>query len=269
MPEPDEQELGPQIADAFQSKAHTVQGVKGSGYAHEARRRVHQRRQRLTMAAAAVVVVVAIGGVWGVIGGPSPVNTSASDSSGAVPAAGGDSKALPEKPVESAMCPEQHPILTAGSHQAVPSGTGLDLDSGAPVLGLQACRYRLAEGPQRVVGSATSNATTAQMVLGSATFNATTAQQVVDAIKVLPERNPALPAFKCTPETAKPKEAIVLRFDTAAGIREVWVGYDGCSSAGFFTGSRSYGLYAAPLKLFLKGTVRPAGGIYLDHLKGW
>lgn len=253
MPEPDEQELGPQIADAFQSKAHTVQGLRSGGFAREARRRVHQRRQRLTMAAAAVVVVAAIGGVWGVIGGPSPVTTSA-DSNSAGSAADNGSKAAPEAPTEArAECPEQHAILTAPTHEAVPSGTGLDLDN-TVVLGLQACRYSL-------VG--------AQMLLGSAHFSAATAQQVVDAIKVLPERNPSLPVFKCTPETARPKEAIVLRFDTTTGIREVWVGYDGCSSAGFFTGTRSYGLYAAPLKLFMTGTVRPSGGIYLDHLTGW
>jgi hypothetical protein len=252
MPEPDEQELGPQIADAFQGRAHTVQGLKTTGLAREARRRVHKRRQRLATAAAAVVVVVAIGGVWGAVGGPSPVATSASDNAGTAEGAPG-SKNQPQAPEAGTGCPEQHPILTAGSHEAVPSGTGLDLDM--RVFGLEACRYRLTEG--------------SQMLLGSAGFNATTAQQVVDAIKVLPERNPTLPVFKCTPETARPKEAIVLRFDTATGIREVWVGYDGCSSAGFFTGSRTYGLYAAPLKLFLKGSVRPAGGIYLDHLKGW
>jgi hypothetical protein len=253
MPEPDEQELGPQLADAFQSKAHTVQGLRSTGYAREARRRVHQRRQRLTMAAAAAVVVVAIGGVWGIIGGPSPVTTSA-DSNSAGSAADHGSKAAPEAPAEATgECPEQHAILSAPTHEAVPSGTGLELDN-AVVLGLQACRYRLAGAP---------------MLLGSAHFNAARAQQVVDAIKVLPERNPSLPVFKCTPETARPKEAIVLRFDTTTGIREVWVGYDGCSSAGFFTGTRSYGLYAAPLKLFMKGTVRPSGGIYLDHLTGW
>ncbi|GAA0952824.1 hypothetical protein GCM10009554_56320 [Kribbella koreensis] len=250
MPEPDEQELGPQIADAFQSKAHTVQGLRSTGYAAEARRRVHRRRQRLTMAAAAVVVVAAIGGVWGVIGGPSPVTTSSTAGS----AADNGSKMAPEAPAEATVvCPEQHAILAAPTHEALPSGDGLDLDH-AVVFGLEACRYRL-EG--------------AQMLLGSAHFNAATAQQVVDAIKVLPERNPSLPVFKCTPQTARPKEAIVLRFDTATGIREVWVGYDGCSSAGFFTGTRTYGLYAAPLKLFMTGTVRPAGGIYLDHLKGW
>lgn len=250
MPEPDEQELGPQIADAFQSKAHTVQGLRSTGYAKEARRRVHKRRQRLTMAAAAVVVVAAIGGVWGVIGGPSPVTTSST----AGAAQDNGSKMAPEAPTEAtAACPEQHAILAAPTHEAVPPGTGLDLDT-AVVFGLEACRYRL-EG--------------AQMLLGSAHFNAATAQQVVDAIKGLPERNPSLPVFKCTPQTARPKEAIVLRFDTSTGIGEVWVGYDGCSSAGFFTGTRTYGLYAAPLKLFMTGTVRPSGGIYLDHLKGW
>ncbi|WBQ06398.1 hypothetical protein [Kribbella sp. CA-293567] len=251
MPEPDEQEFGPQIADAFQSKAHTVQGLRASGFAKEARRRVHKRRQRLATAAAAVVVVVAIGGVWGVIGGPSPVTTSSSDSAGS--AAGGTAERAPVVPKATSACPPQHPILRAGGHEAVPSGTGLDLDT--QVYGLEACRYRLAEGDQ--------------FLLGSATFSASTAQQVVDAIKVLPERNPALPVFKCTPETARPKEAIVLRFDTATGVREVWVGYDGCASAGFFTGNRTYGLFPAPLKLFLKDSVRPTTGLYLNHLEGW
>jgi hypothetical protein len=250
MPEPDEQEFGPQLADAFQSKAHTVQGLRATGFAREARRRVHKRRQRLATAAAAVVVVAAIGGVWGVIGGPSPVTTSNDTASSA---GGTAEKAAPSHPTATSSCPADHPILTAGSHEAVPAGTGLDLDS--QVYGMEACRYQLIAGDQ--------------LLLGSATFSATTAQQVVDAIKVLPERNPSLPVFKCTPETAVPKEAIVLRFNTATGIREIWVGYDGCSSAGFFTGTRTFGLYAAPLKLFLKGAVRPTTGVYLNRLKGW
>ncbi|HEY4570326.1 MAG TPA: hypothetical protein VIH10_12700, partial [Kribbella sp.] len=87
--------------------------------------------------------------------------------------------------------------------------------------------------------------------------------------KVLPERNPSLPVFKCAPQTARPSEAIVLRFDTAAGVREVWVEYDGCAAVGFFTGNRTYGLYAAPLKLFMTGSVRPSGGTYLSALPGW
>jgi hypothetical protein len=106
-------------------------------------------------------------------------------------------------------------------------------------------------------------------VLGQQVFDAAVAQQVVDAIKVLPERNPALPVFKCAPQTAKPSEAIVLRFDTASGIREIWVEYDGCSSAGFFTGTHMYGLYSAPLKLFMVGDVRPTGSTYLNALKDW
>jgi hypothetical protein len=253
MPEPEygpEQELGPKIADALQTKAHAARGLQGRGLAQVARKRVRRRRQTLIAGSAAVVVAVSIGGVWGAIGGPSPISTSA-DSSSAAGAGDADSKeAAPSAP--GSACPEQHPILTAGSHEAVPTGTGLDVE--LPVYGLQACRYRL-------VGDT--------MLLGATSFNAATAQQVVDAIKVLPERNPTLPVFKCTPDTARPSEAIVLRFDTRIGVREIWVGYDGCSSAGFFTGSRSFGLYAAPLKLFMKGTVRPTEGTYLDHLKGW
>jgi hypothetical protein len=252
MPEHEpEQELGPKIADAFQTKADSVRGLRSGGMASIARHRVRRRRQTLITAAATVVVAVSIGGVWGAIGGPSPVSTSAGDSKAAE--AGSGAIDTPEVPRQNTGCPQQHPIETAPGPEAVPSGTGLDVQM--PVYGLQACRYRLVPGDP--------------MLLGSATFNAGTAQQVVDAIKVLPERNPELPVFKCAPSAAQAKEAIVLRFDTALGPKEVWVAYDGCASAGFFTGSRTYGLYAAPLKLFMKGTVRPAGGIYLDHLKGW
>jgi hypothetical protein len=253
MPEHEpEQELGPKIADAFQTKADTVRGLRPHGMASIARRRVRRRRQTLITAAATVVVAVSIGGVWGAIGGPSPVSTSAGDSSGAAEGSG-PLRSTDVPKATNAGCPAQHPIETAPGPEAVPAGTGLDVQM--PVYGLQACRYRLVPGDP--------------MLLGSAGFNADTAQQVVDAIKVLPERNPALPVFKCAPSAAQAKEAIVLRFDTALGQKEIWVAYDGCASVGFFTGSRTYGLYAAPLKLFMKGTIRPAGGIYLDHLKGW
>jgi hypothetical protein len=129
------------------------------------------------------------------------------------------------------------------------------LNLAVPVSGLEACRYRLTPG--------------AQALLGSRTFTQHEAQQIVDAIKVLPERNPALPVFKCTPEAARPSEAIVLRFGTAQGIREIWVQYDGCATAGFLNGTTTYGLFASPLKLFMTGTLRPSGGVYLDHLTGW
>jgi hypothetical protein len=254
MPEHEEEhELGSKLADAFQTKAHTVQGLRSQGMARIARTRVRRRRHTMITAAAAVVVAVSIGGVWGAVGGPSPVSTSAG-SADSKAAGEGSSGSLdnPQAPTEVTSCPEQHPIETAPGPEAVTPGVGLDLQ--LPVYGLQACRYRILPGDT--------------MLLGSASFNAGTAQQVVDAIKVLPERNPALPVFKCAP-SARAKEAIVLRFDTALGPKEIWVAYDGCASAGFFTGSRTYGLYAAPLKLFLKGTVRPTGGIYLDHLKGW
>jgi hypothetical protein len=258
MPEHEpEQELGPKIADAFQHQAGAASGPRGSVLAAEARRRVRKRRQGMVMAAAAVVVAVSIGGVWNVIGDPSPIASSSQDSNAeSAPGSGAESGSRSPQlvpPEADAACPADHPILQAPGTNAVPRGTGLDVE--APVYGMQACRYKLTPG--------------ATMLLGQRSYNAGIAQQVVDAIKVLPERNPDLPVFKCTPQTAKPSEAIVLRFDTSAGVREVWVQYDGCDSAGFFTGSRTFGLYAAPLKLFMTGQVRPTGSPYLDALKDW
>ncbi len=220
MPEHDpEQELGPKIASAFQSQADAGD-LHARGMASEARRRVRKRRQSLMTAAAAVVLVaVGIGGVWSATGGSSEVASTAGDSSGQGQAAAPD-KSTPGSgkstnelvpPKAAVNCPPDHPILAAGGSNAVPAGTGLDLNT--PVLGLQACRYQLKT----------------QTLLGQ----------------------------------------IVLRFDTAAGMREIWVEYDGCDSAGFFTGTHTYGLYAAPLKLFMTGQARPSGGTYLSALKGW
>jgi hypothetical protein len=74
-----EQELGPKITSAFQDHAGAP-GMQTTGLAREARRRVHRRRQAMSMAAGAVLVVAAVGGVWGLVGGGSPVTTSQSDS---------------------------------------------------------------------------------------------------------------------------------------------------------------------------------------------
>ncbi|TCC36978.1 hypothetical protein [Kribbella sindirgiensis] len=247
-----EQELGPKFTSAFQDQAGT-QDMQTSGLAREARRRVRRRRQALSMAAGAVLVVAAVGGVWGLLGGESPVATSQSDSASA------GKEAAPEprsshgvaSNAENAACPISHPIQQAAAPNDVPAGTGLDLNT--PVAGLRACRYSTGAGG----------------LLGQEQFSAAVAQQVVNAIKVLPERNPDLPVFKCAPQVAKPSEAIALRFDTAAGTKEIWVVYDGCTSSGFFTGSHTYGLYSAPLKLFMTGSVRPSGGTYLSALKDW
>ncbi|NIK56516.1 hypothetical protein [Kribbella shirazensis] len=248
MPEHDpEQELGPKISSALQDHAgHT--GLQKSGLAREARRRVHRRRQAWSAAAGAVLVVAAVGGVWGVVGGESPVASqgdSASSEGAAAPRKTPDAVAPNAEGVE---CPPAHPIQQATSLQPT---VGLDLST--PVTELRACRYSL----------------TGAGLLGQQSFNAADAQQVVDAIKVLPERNPDLPVFKCAPQTAKPSEAIVLRFGTATGVREIWVVYDGCTDAGFFTGTHTYGLYSAPLKLFMKGEVRPTNGTYLRALGDW
>ncbi|GAB2552321.1 hypothetical protein [Kribbella endophytica] len=254
MPEYDdqEQELGPAVADAFKTKADTSFGSQGRGMAAKARYRVRQRRTNLLGAAAAVLAVAVIGGgVWAVIGSPSPVaSNSAGSAEGPADAPEYTGEQQPQKDTATGCLPK--PAIYSGD-TGPSAATGLDLT--VPVTSLEACRYRLTPGNQEL--------------LGSASFTDNVAQQVVNAIKVLPERNPALPAFKCTPEAARPSEAIVLRFTTAQGIREIWVQYDGCATAGFLNGSTTYGLFAAPLKLFMTGSVRPAGGIYLDHLKGW
>jgi hypothetical protein len=205
------------------------------------------------MAAAAVLVVAAVGGVWGLVGGgASQVASSHSDSAseGKASAAERPSQGIAPN-AQKTGCPVQHPIQEAAAPNDVPAGTGLDLNT--PVTGLHACRYSTGQGG----------------LLGQQDFDAAVAQQVVTAIKVLPERNPDLPVFKCAPQVAKPSEAIALRFTTAAGVKEIWVMYDGCTSAGFFTGSHVYGLYSAPLKLFMTGSVRPTGGTYLSALKDW
>ncbi|MEU4190982.1 hypothetical protein AB0E69_03730 [Kribbella sp. NPDC026611] len=250
MPEHDpEQELGPRISSALQSQADAQTGLQKGGLAGEARRRVRKRRQLLTTAASVVLVAGVIGGVWNLSGGGG-AETASTSSGGA-----GDSKALaPQstegmtKPKAAEMCPSTSPIL----QEAGPGALSAGLDVNTPVTGMQACRYSRTAG-----------------LIGQQQFGADLAQQVVNEIKVLPERNPELPVFKCAPQTAQPSEAIVLRFTTAAGPREIWVEYDGCQWAGFYTGTHTYGLYAAPLKLFLVGTVRPTGGTYLSALQGW
>lgn len=246
MPDDFEQQLGPRIADALETKADAARFPSAPELAGNARRRVRRRRQTLIAAAAAVVVAAGIGGVWSVAGGPSPVETATSGG-----AAESDTRDLVPEP--AGACPPKHPALAADGNPAPAAEAGLDLST--PVSGVQVCRYRLTPG--------------SSTVMASARHDAATARQIVDAIKILPERNPDLPVFKCVPAQARAAEAIVLRFDTAQGVREVWVQYDGCADAGFFTGTRTYGLYPAPLKLFMVGPVRPTDATYLDHLDGW
>ncbi|GAB3946134.1 hypothetical protein GCM10029976_073160 [Kribbella albertanoniae] len=258
MPEHDpEQELGPKFASAFQNRADATE-VSGSRMAAVARGRVRRRRQAVMSTAAAVLVVVAIGGAWNLTGSSS-MNSETAGSAGDSKGATSDSgvqrtpEGVSSQPIapQDTGCPAAHPILKAPATNAVPAGTGLDVST--PVSGLLACRYDLKRGA----------------LLGQQTYSPAIAQQVVDAIKPLPEMNSQLPVFKCAPQTAQPSEAIVLRFTTAAGIREIWVEYTGCNTPGFFTGSHTYGLFAAPLKLFMTGPVRPAGSTYLDALTGW
>jgi hypothetical protein len=250
-------EFGRRVADALRAKADDAPA--GRPLASIARRRIRRRRQSLLAGAAAVLVAVAIGGVWQGVSGTVRENASTADS----PAGSGQATEqdhVPDKPAQTAHqstgCPASHPI-TVTPLRSTAITAGLDLNT--PVTGLTACRYRVVKPGERH----------ATLLIGSAAFDARQAQAVVDAIKPLPERNPDLPVFKCKPEAVEPSEAIVLRFATAAGIREIWVVYDGCADAGFFTGTKVYGLYAEPLRLFMTGAVRPSRGTYLDALPGW
>ena len=154
--------------------------------------------------------------------------------------------------VDANGCPVRHPIA---KHPEYDASGGLPF--GTPVTGLAVCRYDLS-------GRA------AAALLGSAAKPRAVAERVLAAIERLPSGpNPDLPVFRCMPEQARPDEAIVLRFATEAGVREIWVGYDGCGGSGFVNGQDHRGLYAAPLKLFATGAVQPATGRYLTGLAGW
>jgi hypothetical protein len=153
MPEHDpEQELGPKLTSALHNQADTQTGLQKTGLASEARRRVHRRRQAWSMAAGAVLVVAAVGGVWGLLGGESPVATSKSDSAGQGEGVAGPNRSTQGvvSPKAAAGCPVDHPILKASGPHDLPAGTGLDLNT--PVTGLRACRYGFAEGGTGLLG---------------------------------------------------------------------------------------------------------------------
>lgn len=154
--------------------------------------------------------------------------------------------------VDANGCPVRHRIT---GHPEYDASGGLPF--GTPVAGLAVCRYDLT-GRQ------------AAALLGSAAKPKVVAERVLAAIERLPSgSNPELPVFRCRQEQARPDEAIVLQFATADGVREIWVGYDGCGGSGFFNGRELRGLYPAPLKLFATGAVSPVSGRYLAHFPAW
>ncbi|WP_328990910.1 hypothetical protein OG394_32115 [Kribbella sp. NBC_01245] len=262
MPDFDQQddELGRQVADALRQKAGGAPSA--SHLASVARARIHRRRQTMLIGGAAVVVALAIGGVWQVATpGMNASETSAGSADSNADQGTGKAPNTPNTPSTEGRvggCEPFHAIASATSITAIPVAVGLDLNT--PVTGLTVCRYRVIEPNVRLKTA----------LLGSAVLGPQQAQEVVDAIKPLRERNPELPVFKrCAPENATGKQVIVLRFDTAKGVREIWVAYDGCATPGFFTGKKTYGLYAAPLNLFAIGSARPDRGTFLEALPGW
>ena len=86
---------------------------------------MRKRRQKLTMAAAAVVVAAAIGGVWNLASGESPVASTASDSSGQSQASVPDKSTEGMVPPKAAVsCPPDHPILQAAGPTPYRLGRG-------------------------------------------------------------------------------------------------------------------------------------------------
>ncbi|HEY3002219.1 MAG TPA: hypothetical protein VGJ44_07690 [Kribbellaceae bacterium] len=246
--------------------AHASDAPRAGDLAGIARRRVRRRRQAVVGTVAVACAVVVGGGLVNAIGRTGAETSAGSAANGADsregpgPAYAGKGTERPQPASGGAPCPADHPLLRTGDYRA--PGNGVTLD--AVVTGAWVCRYRTA--PSRAVLSASPPATTP--LLGAVHLDANRATEVLAAIRALPADNPALPAPTCTSAADYPREAIVVRFTTKAGLRELWVEYDGCVGPGFYTADGRKGLYAAPLRLLATGPARPSQGTWLT-LIGW
>jgi hypothetical protein len=253
-----DEDFGSRIERAL--NAHASDAPRAGDLAGVARHRIRRRRTAMAGAAAVALAVVTGGGLWNAVS--SGVQT-ASDSSAGAGSAEQPGYREPSTAVRSLAgesdCPPDHPIVTAGQSFFLRDGISLD----ATVSGASVCRYRTTS-PALVTRSSTAP------LLGAVRLDATRATGLLAAIRALPEVNPALPKVNCRPDAAAhPREAIVLRFDTPAGVREIWVGYDGCATSGFYSADAHRDLAAPPLSLFMIGTARPTQGTWLSFFPGW
>lgn len=263
-------DFGSQIERAL--NAHASDAPRAGDLAAVARRRV--RRRRTAMAGTvAVALAVTVGGVaWNAVG-RGAVETASDSGSGAAqePAAEKRNPAEPRVPTPgsvsdagpasaAARCQPTHPVMTAGGYTALRYGISLH----TAVTGAWACRYRTSWPPNAVALGKSP-----PPLLGSVTLDSEHATALLAAIRALPEVNPALPKIACAPEAANPREAIVLRFSTAAGVREIWVGYDGCATGGFYSADARRDLDPSVLHLFMTGPADPAQATWLNLLPGW
>ncbi len=118
-------------------------------------------------------------------------------------------------------CPVTHAVSSPG---LVRPRTGLDWS--ATVTGLSACRYEIQLDRRPVPG-----------LVGSVSYDAAAATRIVDAIRRAPAvAGPDAPGTVAG-EYRYGTEATVLRFQTAQGVREVFVRYDGSELNGFDNGT--------------------------------
>ena len=253
MPEPEygpEQELGPKLADAFQTQADTVSGRRGRVMAAEARRRIRKRRQTL------------VAGCCGRSGRSShrrgverhwqPVTgrdeCKRQQGRAARPALG---PTMPPVRAWHERLPGGAPDLSQGDNGGPAAGTGLDL--AMPVYGLQACRYRLTPGATDAAGL--WRASTRLRPSGSSTTS-----------RCCPS---GIPTCRCS--SARRQRPSRPRPSCCASTRaRGWCGRSGSSTTAVARSASSpeagrTGCTPPPLRLFMTGTLRPTRW----HLPEW
>ncbi len=256
-------DFGSRVEQAL--RAHASDAPRAGDLAGIARRRLKRRRQAVVGTVAVACAVVVGGGLVNAIGRTGAETSAGSAANGADsregpgPAYAGKGTERPQPASPDAPCPAD-PLVRAGDYRALGNGVTLD----ATVSGAWVCRYRTG----RSVALAPSSPSVTPPLLGAVHLDANRATEVLAAIRALPADNPALPAPACTLAADYPREAIVVRFTTKAGPRELWVEYDGCVTPGFYTADGRKALYAAPLRLLATGPARPAQGTWLASI-GW
>lgn len=124
-------------------------------------------------------------------------------------------------------CPPDHPLAeaTGDLRPAVP----WEVADGVGVLGGSVCRYLLPDGfPSEEV--APSDPPPA--LSGSRRLSLADAIAIRDAVAAAPPGSGPNDPASCLPEVARGDEAMVVRLETDAGLREIFLRYDSCDHHG-------------------------------------
>lgn len=122
-------------------------------------------------------------------------------------------------------CPVQHPLADEPTHRPDPSTGGLEA-LGQPT-DISACTYAIRHDAAR--GARVP-------LLASSRIAGAPAVALGDALKAAPQGVGPDDPGDCVPELALGDQALVLRISDAAGMREVYVRYDGCEGHGIDDG---------------------------------